>query len=389
MNNLREYFLLDPEIIFLNHGSFGATPKPVFDSYQNWQLRLERQPVLFLGREHDELLLKSRIDLGEYVNAAAEDLAYIPNATYGVNIVARSLNLKPGDEVLSSDHEYGACDYTWEFLCGKAGARYIHQQISLPIQSDADMVDQFWSGVTPHTRAIFLSHITSPTALKFPVEKICELAHKAGILTIIDAAHAMGQISLDLSEIGADFYTSNCHKWSLAPKGAAFLYARRDMQAIVEPLVVSWGFGNPAQLGTGSRYIDILQWTGTRDPAAALAVPAAIQFMAEFDWETVRHECHLLLGQAIERICELTGLPSIYPIGSDFYVQMGVAPLPAETDLNALKSRLYDEFKIEVPLTQHGEGKFIRISIQGYNGQSDIDALVNALNYLLPKCKSI
>src|SRR5512132_228893 len=173
MTALKEYFLLDPNIVFLNHGSFGATPKPVFEAYQNWQLRLERQPVLFLGRELDGLLLESRIALGKYLNADADDLVYIPNATHGVNIAAHSLQLQPGDEILTTDHEYGACDYTWEFVCGKSGAKYIHQPIRLPVQTDDEIVEQVWMGVTPRTKVIYLSHITSSTALCMPVKEIC------------------------------------------------------------------------------------------------------------------------------------------------------------------------------------------------------------------------
>ena len=385
MSNLEDYFLLDPGVVFLNHGSFGATPKPVFEAYQAWQLRLERQPVLFLGREYERLLRESREALGEYINADADDLVYITNATQGVNVIARSLDLQPSDEVLTTDHEYGACDYTWEFVCGKTGATYIHQPISLPIHSEQEIVEQFWSGVTEHTKVIYLSHITSPTALRLPVEQICQRARQAGILTLVDGAHALGQIPLDLQALGADFYTSNCHKWSLAPKGAAFLYAQREAQHLVEPLIVSWGYGNDPKLGTGSRFVDILQWTGTKDPAAALAVPAALQFMQEHDWETVRRESYVLLSQAIERICDISGLPPLYPLGSDFYFQMGIAPLPAVADLVILKARLYDEYKVEVPLIQWRDKKFVRISVQGYNTQEDIDALVEALTVMLPQ----
>jgi isopenicillin-N epimerase len=385
MDNLKQYFLLDPEIHFLNHGSFGACPIPVFEAYQNWQRRLERQPVLFLGREYDLLLKESRACLGEYINADADDLAYIPNATYGVNIIAHSLELEPGDEVLTSDHEYGACDYTWEFVCGKTGAKYIHQSIPLPVSSEKEMVDQFWQAVTPRTRVIYLSHITSPTALRLPVEKICQRARQAGILTVIDGAHALGQIPLDIQALGADFYTSNCHKWSLSPKGAAFLYARPEVQHLVRPLVVSWGYGNDPTLGTGSRFVDILQWTGTKDPAAALTVPTALQFMDAHNWDQVRCESHVLLRQSIERICDLTGLAPLYPLDSDLYIQMGIAPLPQVADLMTLKSCLYEEFKVEVPLTQWHDRQFVRISVQGYNAQSDIDALVDGLYKLLPE----
>ena len=384
MYNLKRHFLLDPTVTFLNHGSFGATPKPVFAAYQDWQRRLERQPVLFLGREIDGLLRQSRQALGEYLDAAADDLVYIPNATHGVNIVARSLALQPGDEILTTDHEYGACDYTWEFVCKKTGAAYIHQSIPLPVRSEDEIIEQFWQGVTPRTRVIYLSHITSPTALRLPVERICQRARRAGILTLVDGAHAPGQISLNMAAIGADFYTGNCHKWLLSPKGAAFLYARREVQPLVEPLIVSWGYHATAETTSGSQFIDYLQWTGTKDPAAALAVPTAIQFMRDHNWDEVRRECHALLRRAIERICALTGMPPLYPLDSDFYSQMAIAPLPLSADLTSLKSRLYDEYQVEVPLIQWQDRKFVRISIQGYNTPSDVDALLEALGELLP-----
>lgn len=384
MSPLKEHFLLDPNVVFLNHGSFGASPKPVFEAYQNWQRRLERQPVLFLGRELDQILRVSRQALGEYLNADADDLVYIPNATHGVNIIAHSLQLKPGDEILTTDHEYGACDYTWDFICGKTGAKYIHQAISLPVHSEEEIVEQFWLGITPRTKVVYLSHITSPTALRFPVEEICRRARRAGILTVVDAAHSPGQIPVDLQALGADVVFGNCHKWLLSAKGAAFLYVRHELQHLIEPLIVSWGYNPTPETTTGSRFIDLLQWTGTKDPTAALTVPVAIQFMREHNWDEVRHECHELLRQAIERICDLTAMPSLYPLDSDFYSQMGIAPL-LPSNLVMLKSRLYDEHRVEVPLIQWRDRQFIRISVQGYNTREDIDALVDALQVLLPK----
>jgi isopenicillin-N epimerase len=384
MSSLREYFHLDPTIHFLNHGSYGATPKPVFEAYQNWQLRLERQPVLFLSRELAGLLKESRQALGDYLNASADDLVYIPNATHGVNIVAHSLDLKPEDEILTTDHEYGACDFTWDFVCAKTGAKYIHQSIPLPVRTEDEIVEQFWKGVTSQTKAVYLSHITSSTALRLPVEKICQRARDAGILSIIDAAHAPGQIPVDLQLLDADIVFGNCHKWMLAPKGAAFLYVHREIQDLINPFVVSWGTNPTPDIATGSRFVDILQWTGTKDPAAALTVPAAIQFMQDHDWDNVCGECHRLLRQAIERICDLIKLPPLYPLDSDFYSQMGIAPLP-KSDLVTLKTRLYDEYHVEVPLSQWQDRQFIRISIQGYNTQEDVEVLMGALKVLLPQ----
>jgi len=384
MPNLKQQFLLDPSVVFLNHGSFGATPKPVLEAYQRWQLRLERQPVLFLGRELDGLLKDSGSVLGAYLNADVDDLVYIPNATYGVNIIARSLEIKQGDEILTTNHEYGACDYTWDFICGKAGASYIHQPIPMPVDSEEEIVRQFWLGVTPQTKIIYLSHITSPTALRLPVERICQLAKEAGVLTVIDAAHSPGQIPVDLQALGADIVFGNCHKWMLNAKGSAFLYVRRELQHLIDPLIVSWGYNPTPETTTGSRFIDILQWTGTKDPAAALTVPTALQFMQDNNWDEVRKECHNLLRQAIEKICNVVDMPPLYPLASDFYSQMGIAPIPL-SNLAVLKSRLYDEHKIEVPLIEWQDKQFVRISVQGYNSQADMDALVHALKVLLPQ----
>jgi isopenicillin-N epimerase len=384
MTSLKENFLLDPNIVFLNHGSFGATPRAVFEAYQNWQLQLERQPVLFLARELPTLLHKSRAILGQYLNADTNDLVYIPNATHGVNIVAHSLQFKPGDEILTTDHEYGACDYTWDFICKKTAAKYIHQHIPLPAQSKEEIIEQFWQGVTPRTKVIYMSQITSSTALRLPVKEICKRASQAGILTIIDAAHSLGQIPLDLQDLDADIVFGNAHKWLMNAKGSAFLYVRRTLQPHIEPLIVSWGYQATPGIATGSRFVDYLQWTGTKDPTAYLTIPHAIQFMKDHNWDNVRHQCHLLLHQAIKRICDLTELPPAYPLDSDFYSQMGIAPLPPSNIVN-LKSRLYDEYKIEIPLTEWRGRQFVRISVQGYNTQEDIDALVRALEILLPQ----
>jgi isopenicillin-N epimerase len=245
-------------------------------------------------------------------------------------------------------------------------------------------VDEFWQGVAGRTRIIYLSHITSPTAIRLPVEKICARAREAGILSVIDAAHSPGQIPLDLQQLGADVVFGNCHKWMMSPKGAAFLYVRKDVQHLVEPLVVSWGYQATQETTTGSRFIDILQWTGTKDPVAALTVPTAIRFMEEHHWQDVHLHCHALLRQALERVCDITGLHPLFRLDSDFYSQMGVAPLP-RVDLPALKKRLYDECRIEVPLIEWNGRHLIRISIQGYNDRSDVDALVDALKILLPQ----
>jgi isopenicillin-N epimerase len=378
---LRELFLLQPDVIFLNHGAFGACPRPVFEAYQSWQRELERQPVEFVSRRSTDLMVKARSALGEYVGAEADDIVYVPNATTGLNVVARSLPLEPGDEILSTDHEYGALDRTWRFICRKRGACYVRQAVSLPLTSVEQVVEQIWAGVTARTRVLFISHITSPTAVIFPIAELLDRARGVGIITVVDGAHAPGQVALDLETLGADFYVGNAHKWMLGPKGAAFLYARRAMQPLLEPLVVSWGWESPRE--GRSRFINEQERQGTRDIASYLAVPAAIRFMEAHNWPQVRQACHALVRYARTRITALTGLDPIMPDDPAWFAQMAAFPLPP-CDAQRLQQRLYDEFRIEVPIISWNERQFVRVSIQGYNTQADVDALVRALERLLP-----
>jgi len=379
MFKLRTHFLLDPSVTFLNHGSFGATPKPVFDEYQRWQRELENQPVEFLGRRFAGLMADSRAALGEYLGTHADNLVYTQNVTISLNIVARSLELGAGDDVLTSDHEYGAMDRTWHFLAKERGFTYINHPVSL--ESKEAFINSFWSGVTPRTRIIFLSHITSPTALIFPLKEIIQRARAAGIITVIDGAHVVGQLPLHLASLGADFYGGNLHKWLCAPKGTGFLYTRPEMQHLLKPLVVSWGY-EPEMPGT-SVYVDLHEWWGTRDISAFLSVPAAIKFQQEHDWDKVRAACHELVKDAQGRIYKFTGLSPIHSASDDWFAQLAAAPLPSNTDIAVLKSRLYDEYRVEIPLVAWKDKKLIRISIQGYNTEKDVDRLMEALSALL------
>ncbi len=382
MNNLRNKFMLDQNIVFLNHGSFGATPKQVFKEYVAWQQKLERQPVKFLGRDFDDHMNASREILAAELHTNANNLVYIPNATHGVNIVALSLKLHPGDEILTTDHEYGACDYTWEFLCKKNGASYIRKAIPLPIADPQTVAQGFLTGITERTKVIFISHITSPTAIKLPVELICQVAREKGILTVVDGAHAFGQIDLDLGTLGADFYTSNCHKWAMSPKGAAFLYVRPEVQAMVDPMVVSWGFGIEDFSKTGSRFVDFFQWAGTKDPAAYLSVPSAISFSKNNNWQDIRNKSKQYLDRTIADVTSLPGFTSIYA-DNENYTQLASIQIPDTFDVAQLKTYLYEEHKVELPVLAWSDKKMIRVSIQGYNTEKDIDALVKGLKTAL------
>lgn len=375
---LREEFLLDPSVTFLNHGSFGATPKPVFEEYQRWQRELEFQPVEFIGRRHDALMEQARIALAEYYNTAPENLVYVPNATSGLNVIARSLPLERGDEILTTDHEYGALDMTWEWMCGKTGATYVKHHVPVPVTTHAEFVESFWSAVTPRTKVIFMSHITSPTALIFPVLEICRRAREAGILTVIDGAHAPGQIPVDLTAIGADIYSGNHHKWLCAPKGSGFLFARPEHHEWIEANTVSWGWA------PGSTFVSRNQYQGTRDIAAWLATPAAIRFQAEHDWDTVRARCHGLAREARLRISERFGQAPITPDQPDeWFAQMVTCVLPPSIDLETVKTRLYDEFRVEVPVGGLFGLKWVRVSFQGYNDEADLDRLIEGLSAVI------
>ena len=386
MNLLKPQFFLDPEVIFLNHGSFGATPRPVLENYQDWQRRLENQPVLYLVRENQDHFRTARMKLASYLKAKSDNLVFVPNATFGVNVIARSLDFQPGDEVLTSNHAYGACDNIWDFLNQKKGLKVIRQEIPLPLPSKEEMIDMIWDGVTEKTRLIFLSQITSPTAINLPLEEICQRARDAGILTLIDGAHAPGQLDLDLNSFEADFYTGNCHKWLMAPKGSGFLHIRPEHQDMVEPLVVSWGWGVNCPFESDSRLQAILEWWGTKDPAAYFSTPAAIAFQQEHNWDQVRKECQGLLGEALKKIEALTGLPSIYGDNEDNFIQIGAAEWPSAWKPEKLQAWLYDKHKIEIPVIHWEDRWLIRLSVQGYNTQEDLDLLLNSLEvYKLSK----
>jgi isopenicillin-N epimerase len=379
---MRDLFLLEPGLVFLNHGSFGACPREVFDTFQRWQLEMERNPVEFLGRRSGALLAEARVQLGAFLGGRGEDLVFVPNATTGVNIVARSLPLQPGDEVLATDQEYGACDATWRIVCERAGASYRHVEIPLPFDPDT-FAARMLAAATPRTKVLFLSHITSTTALRFPIEALCAAARERGITTVIDGAHAPGQVPLHLDTLGADYYTGNCHKWMCAPKGSAFLHVRPEWQAQVQATVVSWGYvaGDGGHTGfdayTGRSTLERrLQWQGTRDLAGFLTVPVAIDFQARHGWPALRERCHDLACATLHRVVARTGLPPIAPDAA--YGQMVPISLHC-ADADGLRRRLFDQHRIEIPVTQHAGRTFVRLSVQAYNTEAEMDLLVQAL----------
>jgi isopenicillin-N epimerase len=352
---VRDLFLLEPDVVYLNHGSFGACPRPVFESYQRWQQELEREPVQFIRNRLHDLLGEARAELGAFVGAPADDLTFVPNATTGVNVAARALGLQPGDEVLATTLEYGACDLTWTHVCERAGARYVR----------AD-VDALFDARTERTRAVFVSHVTSETALRLPVEEIVARARSEGLTTIVDGAHAVAQVDLDLEALGADFYAGTCHKWLCAPKGSGFLCVRPEWQERVDGPIVSWGYTDPAT------FISRTERQGTRDSAAYLAVPDAIAFVREHTLSD-RDRCVALARQARRELCDLLGTEPIAP--EEQILQMASVRLPHSNP--GLSQRLFDEHRIEIPTMRDDE--LLRISVAAYTGRDDVDRLLEAL----------
>jgi isopenicillin-N epimerase len=368
---LRALFMLDDDVVFLNHGSYGACPKPVWETCTAWQRQLERQPVEFF-RRHESLLASARTSLAAMLNVQPDDLSFTVNATAGINVVARSLPLAPDDEILSTSLEYGALDLMWEHLCQRFRARYVKTEIALPLTTPDAIVEAIWDRVTERTEAIFLSHIASSTAAIMPVAEICARARRAGILTIVDGAHAPGQIPLDLTSLDVDIYAGNCHKWLCAPKGAAFLYVHPRQQHWVESLAIGWGW-HP-----GHTFLSRNQRQGTRDISAALAVPRAIEFQREHNWRSVRNSCHERLKTFRQRMHDRYGIEPLYPNTSEWFGQMALIETPAPDPVRLARALLYYH-DIEIPCMRHRGTTCVRLSVQGYVTDADLEALDAAL----------
>lgn len=381
MQNIKSQFLLDPAITYLAFGSFGACPKPIFEDYQKWQLELEREPAQFMMVNGPNYLKASRQALAKYINCDADDLVYTTNPSYAINIIAKSFDLKSGDEILSTNLEYGALDRTWNYYCRKAGAKFIRQPITLPLVSKEKFIEEFFKGLTSKTKAIFISQITSSTALVFPVKEICEIAKQKGLFTIVDGAHVPGHVALDLSQLKADVYTGACHKWMLTPKGCSFLYVKKEFQPF-DPLLVSWGYESAAP--SHSKFLDYHQMQGTRDFSAMLTVPASIEFMNENKWTEVSRSCKALGRANYEKFCELVGSKPLCPVTEEFLGQMCSIPVNSPQP-EKLQRLLFEQYKIEIPVMRHENYIFMRYSIQGYNSQPDLDLLYDALKEVISK----
>jgi isopenicillin-N epimerase len=377
---MKSQFLLDKNITFLNHGSFGACPKPIFEEYQRFQLELENEPVYFILKKQAEYLKVAKERLAIYIGCNANDFFFTPNPTFAINTIMRSLDLKEGDEILSTNHEYGAMDRTWNFYCKKSGAKYIRQNISLPVVSKEQILEEFWSGYTSKTKIIFLNQVSSATALIFPVKEICDKASELGLITIIDGAHVPGQMDLNITELNPDFYTGTLHKWMLAPKGSSFLYVKKDFQEMLDPLVVGWGYESvsPGE----SQFLDYQEFQGTREISAFLCTPKVIGFLEENDWKAKAKECRKIVLNNYQRFCDLLGSEPICPINEGFLLQMASVPVKTSNPVG-LKELLFNAYKIEIPVMTLNGDCFIRYSINAYNSQEDLDVLYNALQDII------
>ncbi len=375
---MKGWFLLDPDITFLNHGSYGACSKPVFKEYQDWQQKLENQPVQFMTNQVYSAMEKSRESMSQFVGCDEKELVFFQNPTTAVTNVIYNLDLKPGDEVLMSNHEYGALVRAWKMWGKKTGVKIIQQDISMPVTTEENFIEDFWTGVTDQTKVIFLSHITSSTALIFPIEKIIKLAKEQNILTIIDGAHVPAHIPLNIHELGCDFYTGACHKWLCAPKGSSFLFVKKEHQDWIKPVVVSWG--KDGDDPTPSEFIQNFQWQGTRDMSAFLTIPTAINFYIK-EIKPYQAACKKIIQDTYS---EFSSVLNTEPIsaGREWLAQLVAHPLPKNIPSN-LKKRLWEEYQIEIPVFEWNGQEFVRVSIQIYNTQKDVDLLMSALRSLI------
>lgn len=377
------YWSLDPQITFLNHGSFGACPIPVLETQEQVRQQLEREPVRFFVREFEPLLDQARDQLAEFVGVDGRDLVFVPNATTGVNSVLRSLPFNPGDELLTTDHEYNASRNALEFVADRADARIVVAPVPFPLTSKQEIVEAVMGRVSEKTKLVLLDHISSQTGLIFPLQEIIQQLSSLGIETLIDGAHAPGMLPLNLSEIGATYYSGNCHKWLSAPKGAAFLYVRGSHQQKIRPLTISHGANSPRT--DKSRFQLEFDWTGTGDPSAYLSVPAAIQFMGSLlpgGWPELMSRNHQLVLAARQMLCETLGVE--IPAPSDLIGSMACIPI-SDGSAEELHDELFDRHQIELqvmpwPKSPH---RVIRISAQIYNTFEQYQELAGVLEQVL------
>ncbi|MGE5715465.1 MAG: aminotransferase class V-fold PLP-dependent enzyme [Acidobacteriota bacterium] len=379
-----DLWLLDPAVAYLNHGSFGACPKAILEKQSELRRKLEREPVDFFVRALPGLLAGARAVLAEFVGADGDDLAFVPNATAGVNAVVRSIALEPGDELLTTDHAYAACRKTLDYAAARAGARVVVAEVPFPLNGDDDVVEPILAAVTPKTRLAMLDHVTSPTALVLPLERLVAELSARGVDTLVDGAHALGMIPIDLARLGAAYYTANAHKWLCAPKGAAFLHVRKDRQKGLHPISISHGYA-----GGEARFKDEFDWTGTADPTAGLCIPDCISYLGDLlpgGWPELMATNHALALKARAAICRTLGVSP--PAPESMLGAMASIPLPAASPgspahrldreglADWMRARGVEPWFYDWPV---GRGKLVRVSAQLYNTEAQFVRLAALL----------
>lgn len=386
-SQLSSHWELDPSCVFLNHGSFGATPTFARKEQRRWQDILENEPVRFYERIAPEALRLARVSLAEMLNCNPDDLALVENATTGVNTILRSLEFNQGDEILVPDHAYQACRNTIDFVAKRWGANVVVCNIPFPLNSPQEVIDEIMSKVTSRTVLAMIDTVTSPTGLLMPFKELVRLLESKGISVLLDAAHGIGMIELDLTEIGASYTTSNCHKWLCAPKGAALLHVRKDMQGDIHPLTISHGMTFP--LGDITRFRHEFDWTGTRDVSAHCSIPSVIEGMADMvdgGWSGIMQHNRDLAIKGRKIICERLGMEP--PCPEEMIASIATLPLPGELsggiplhEPDPLHETLQDKYGIQIPVWSWSSprGRYIRISAQLYNHEDEYHYLAECL----------
>ena len=363
---IRGEFALEPDIAFLNHGSYGATPRRVLAAAEEWRRRMEAQPVRFMQRELPDALRAAAGELARFLGAAGDDLVFVDNATTGVNAVLRSLELTPADEVLFLSHVYGAVRNTIAHVCARTGAKPLEVAVPFPLAGAEEVLAPVAKAITARTRIAVLDHVTSSTALVLPIDRLIELCHARDVAVLVDGAHAPGMLALDLAALGADWYVGNCHKWLFAPKGCGLLWAAPCRRAGLHPTVISHGFGHG--------FTQEFDWTGTRDGSAWLAVTAALDFLRALGPAAVRAHNHALAIEAAKLINDAWWTPIGGPpamLGSMAALRLAVAAPATREAAAAIHDRLWDEHRIEAPVMPFGQHLWVRISAQVYNSIDD------------------
>jgi isopenicillin-N epimerase len=376
--NLRAEFGIDPQLAFLNHGSFGAMPRCVMEEQNEWRRRIEADSIEILGRRSSRLIDDAKGKIGQWLGMRASDFGLVTNATEGINCVLRSRKFSAGDELVTTTHVYNAVRQAMRYIAGKTGATYREIDVQLPVKSAGDIERAIVGAPSARTKLVVVDHITSPTALVFPIERILAACTERGIDVLIDGAHGPGMVPLNIEALGAAYYAGNLHKWTCGPKGSAFIWVRKDRQAEIHPLVVSHFF----EQGLAKEF----GWQGTRDISAWLSVPRALEFMAQIGWEKIMTHNHAMAAWAHQFLCARWTVEAISPLDGSLLGSMATVPLPAPLDrlpleeVQKLQQSLHDRDRVEAPIMTWGGRNYVRPCCQIYNSAEDVHRLASAIS---------